>query len=150
MARSAILVVMKEAKGFTRQKSNRFSGGFTVVELLVAIAVLTAIGLIFLSQKNTLESIHRDKQRKTAINAIYYNLEEVVKPALGGYPTKLDAKQLKAMDSELLKDPWGKSISESVSNYRYEATGCNGGTVCTGYILRANLEREADFVKTNR
>lgn len=128
----------------------RKTDGFTVVELIVAIVVLGAIGLIFLSQKNTLEAIHRDKTRKTAINAVYYNLEEVVKPALGGYPSKLDAKQLKAMDSDLLKDPWGKTIGDKESNYRYEATGCGGGAVCSGYTLRADLEREADFVKQNR
>ncbi len=126
------------------------TSGFTVAELIVAIAVLATIGLIFLSQKNTLESVHRDKLRKTAINAIHYNLEEVVKPTLGGYPNKIDAKQLKAMDSELLKDPWGKSIGDKLSNYRYEPTGCNGTTVCKGYTLRADLEREADFVKQNR
>lgn len=124
--------------------------GFTVVELLVAIIVLGAIGLIFLSQKHTLEAIHRDKERKIAINSIYYNLEEVVKPGLNGYPSKIDTKQLKAMDSNLLKDPNGKMIGDKDSDYRYEPTGCDGGAVCSGYILRANLEREGDFVKTNR
>lgn len=130
--------------------SKKLTAGFTVVELLVAVVVLMSIGLIVLSQKNTLESIHRDKERKTAINAIYYNLEEVVKPASNGYPSTLSAAQLKAMDKDLLKDPWGKTIGEKDSNYRYEPTGCGGGTVCSGYTLRADLEREADFVKTNR
>jgi len=124
--------------------------GFTVVELLVAIVVLAAVGLIFISQKNTFEAIHRDRDRKTAVNAMYYNLEEVVKPTLKGYPRVLKADQLKAMDPALLKDPQGVAVGDKNSDYRYEPTGCSGSDICSGYTLRAHLEREADFVKENR
>ncbi len=126
------------------------SSGFTVVELLVAIAFLGVVGTLLFQQQQDLRIIHRDQDRKTAINAIYYNLEEVVKPTLGGYPRTLSAVQLKAMDKALLKDPAGVSIGEPTSQYRYEPTGCNGGDICAGYTLRADLEREADFIKTNR
>ena len=126
------------------------SSGFTVVELLVAIAFLGIVGTLLFQQQQSLRTIHRDHDRKVAINAIHYNLEEVVRPALGGYPRTLSASQLKAMDKALLRDPSGVLIGESASEYRYEPTGCNGGDICTGYTLRADLEREADFVKTNR
>lgn len=126
------------------------SHGFTVVELLVAVAFLGIVGTLLFQQQQSVRIIHADQDRKVAINAIHYNLEEVVKPALGGYPRVLSASQLKAMDKALLRDPSGVLIGEPTSQYRYEPTGCNGGEVCTGYTLRADLEREADFVKTNR
>lgn len=125
------------------------TAGFTVIELITAIVLLSIISLIFFSQKATLESVNRDKQRKTAINAMHYNLEEVVKPSLSGYPSKLTASQLKAMDPALMKDPFGIEIGDKMSNYRYSPTGCNGGAICSGYTLTADLERESDFIKTN-
>lgn len=123
--------------------------GFTALELVVAIIVLIAAGAIFLVQKNDIAAEHRDSTRKTAINAIYYNLEEVVRPALGGYPATLDTKQLKAMDSDLLKDPNGILINETGSDYHYEPSSCSG-TLCQHYVLRAELEKEAEFIKRSR
>lgn len=127
----------------------RKQSGFTVLELVVAIIILLAAGTIFWIQKNDLAAGHRDNNRKTAINAIYYNLEELVYPALGGYPAKLDAKQLRAMDAELLKDSKGKVINETGSEYRYEPSGCNGN-ICQHYIVRADLEKEGEFVKNSQ
>lgn len=121
--------------------------GFTVIELIVAIAFLAIVGSIFYAQKSDLEASHRDTARKTAINAIYYNLVEVAKPTLGGYPRALKAEQLKAMDSALLTDPDGKKIDEEGSSYRYAPTECNGGDLCKSFTLRADLEREDTFVK---
>ena len=125
------------------------SSGFTVVELLVTLVFLGLIGGIAYSQTQSLGMIHRDQDRKIAINSIYYNLQEVVKPKLGGYPRVLNASELRAMDSALLKDPQGVSIGKSGSDYRYEPTGCNGGDVCSGFTLRVNLEHETDFVKSS-
>ena len=127
----------------------KHSAGFTVVELLVALVFLGLVAGAAYSQHQALEIVHRDQDRKVAINAIYYNLEEVVKPALGSYPRVLTANQLKAMDAGLLVDPRGNKLGELDSDYRYEPTGCNGGDLCSGYTLRADLERETDFVRTN-
>lgn len=121
--------------------------GFTVVELIVAIVFLTVVGAIFYGQKSGLQASHRDVQRKTAINAVYYNLVEVVKPALGGYPRVIAPEQLKAMDIALLTDPDGKKLGDKDSTYRYEPTECNGGDICKSFTLRADLEREDTFVK---
>ena len=126
------------------------SSGFTVVELLVSIVFLGVIGTLLFQQQQAVRIIHRDQDRKVAINAIHYNLEEVVKPGIGGYPRVLSAAQLKAMDKALLKDPFGVLIGEPTSDHRYQPTGCNGSDVCSGYTLRADLEREADFIKKNR
>lgn len=123
--------------------------GFTTLELLTAIIILTAAGVIFWIQKNDIAAVHRDADRKTAINAMYYNLEEVVYPGLKGYPAKLDTKQLKAMDPELLSDPNGVLINDQGSEYRYEPSSCNGD-VCQHYTLHAVLEKEAEYVKASK
>lgn len=123
--------------------------GFTALELIVAIIILIAAGIIFLFQKNDITAEHRDALRKISINAMYYNLEEVVYPTLKGYPAKLDTKQLRAMDSDLLQDPNGITINAAGSQYQYEPSSCNGD-VCQHYILRAMLEKEAEFVKRSR
>lgn len=123
--------------------------GFTVLELIMAIIILLAAGTIFFFQKEELNAQHRDDTRKIAINSIYYNLEEVIYPSLNGYPAKLDASQLKAMDAELLKDSTGIMINDTNSQYHYEPSSCNGD-VCQHYVLRATLEKEADFVKTSK
>lgn len=123
--------------------------GFTVVELLVAVAVLAAAGSLFFVQKNDLKKSERDNDRKVAINAMYYNLEKVYYPAHKSYPRVVNEKTVTAMDPALLKDSHGKAIGEEGSEYRYEPSGCDGDA-CKGYSLRANLEREADFVKTSQ
>ena len=126
------------------------SSGFTVVELLVTLVFIGLVGGIAYSQYQALSIVHRDQDRKVAINAIYYNLQEIVKPKLNGYPRVLNANELRAMDAALLKDPQGVVIGKANSDYRYEPTGCNGGDVCSDFTLRANLEREADFVKSSK
>ncbi len=123
--------------------------GFTVVELLVAVVVLAVAGTVFYVQKNDLKVAARDQDRKTAINAIYYDLEEVYYPAHKSYPREINGTTVNAIDPELFKDPQGRKIGDQKSDYRYEPSGCDGDN-CKGYTLRANLERENDFVKTNK
>lgn len=124
------------------------SSGFTVVEVTALIVFLGVVGAVGYDRYQAIQTVHRDHDRKVAINAIYHNLEEIVKPALGGYPRTLQASQLKAMDKELLVDPEGVPVGNQNSDYRYEPTGCNGGDICSGYTLRAELENEGDYVKS--
>ena len=122
--------------------------GFTVVEILVAIVFLVFAGSLFYIQKRDLEVASRDNDRKTAINAMYYSLEEIYYPAHNSYPKTVTVDNLKSMDPTLFKDPNGVSIGDQASNYRYEPSGCIED-ICKGYTLRADLESEADFVKTS-
>lgn len=123
--------------------------GFTVLELLVAIVFLIAAGTIFFVQKRDLEVASRDSARKTAINAMYYNLEDVFYPANNGYPEHLTADQLKGLDPAILKDPNGKTIGDYGSNYRYDTKDCANG-LCKSYTLTATLEHEGNYVKDSR
>lgn len=124
--------------------------GFTVIELLVVIVILAVGGWLFFSEKARIDSVERDNTRKVAINAMYYNLEEVYYSKNGYYPASIDSKTLRAMDPNLFTDPYGTKMGEAEADYRYEPTGCTTDDKCTGYSLRASLEREGDYIKKNR
>lgn len=123
--------------------------GFTIIELMLVIVLLGATGTIFYLQKEQLNMSTRDTARKTAINAIHFNLEELYFPAAKGYPEHITTDRLKGLDPKLLKDQNGVAIGQQPSEYRYEPRDCANG-LCRGYTLRANLEQEADFIKTSR
>lgn len=123
--------------------------GFTVVELIAAVLLLLVAGSIFYVQKKDLQSTNRDNDRKTAINAMYYSLEEVYHPAHNAYPRVINETVLPSVEPALFKDTAGVKIGEQSSQYRYEPSGCDGD-LCKGYTLRADLERESDYVKTSR
>lgn len=126
--------------------------GFTVIELIAVIVLIGAAALLFFVQKSNVQVAALDDKRKTAINAIYYNLEEVYFTKYQYYPAKLNAKDLPAMDPELFKDTQGVDINdqEQVSEYHYEPLNCTTDGKCRGYTLRVDLQSEDDFVKKSR
>lgn len=128
---------------------NKTSRGFTVIELIIVVVIVAVASVIFFVQKNNIEVAARDDHRKTAINAMYYSLEEVYFKQAGNYPRTINEAILPSVDPELFKDPNGVVIGESDSEYRYEPVDCNGDT-CAGYSLRTTLENEDDYVKTQR
>ncbi len=130
-------------------KTSNAQSGFTVIELLVAVTLIIAAGVLFLQQKSQIERVDRDRERKTAINAMYYSLEEVYRPANGAYPRTISPDNLKSMDPALFTDPRGVKLGDQGSSYRYDPTNCDGNA-CQGYILRTSLEAEADFVKKSK
>jgi prepilin-type N-terminal cleavage/methylation domain-containing protein len=125
------------------------SRGFTVIELIIVVVVLGAASVLFFIQKNHVESAARDDARKTAINSMYYGLEEVYYKENQAYPRTIDSTILPSVNPDLFNDPNGTAIGEGASDYRYEGTDCNGDT-CKSYTLRTTLENEDDFVKENR
>lgn len=123
--------------------------GFTVIELLVSIAFLLTAGIVAAWQFNTLQTSLRDDSRKIAINSMYYGLEEVFYKEHNYYPQEITDETLRSVDDDLLKDPEGVAIGDPASDYRYEATDCTQNK-CQSYTLRADLENESDYIKTNR
>lgn len=123
--------------------------GFTVIELIIVIVFLGATTVLLLVQKANLSATQRDNERKTAINAMYYNLEEVFFEKNGYYPAKIDSKTLRAMDPQLFTDPDGTKMNDQGAEYHYEGLNCDNDK-CKGYKLSATLEKEAAYVKTNR
>lgn len=127
---------------------NKTSHGFTVIEIIFVIALLGFASVIFFVQKNSIEVASRDEQRKTAINAMHYSLEEVYFKQNAAYPRTLNEEVLPSVDPALFTDAEGKKIGESESEYRYEPTNCTDEK-CTGYSLRSTLENEDDYIKKN-
>jgi len=125
------------------------SQGFTVIEVIVVALFLGIATSVLFVQKNNIAATHRDDQRKTAINAMYYSLEEAYFAKNKNYPVEITDKTLPTMDSALLTAPNGKKIGDKGSDYHYEGINCTNDS-CKGYTLRADLEKEADFIKTNR
>ena len=123
--------------------------GFTVIELVVVAAFLIIAGILGYSQFTKINNDLNNSHKRTAINAMYYSLEEGFFAKHSYYPEKINDDTLPTMDAELLKDPDGNKIGDSGSAYRYEAANCTNGQ-CKSYTLRSTLSGEADYVKESR
>lgn len=123
--------------------------GFTVIELLFIVAIAVTASVLFFVQKQNVTTLAQDVQRKTAINAMYYGLEEVYYPANNYYPESISTKNLKSVDPALFTDPNGITIGTAGSEYTYLPTNCDNGK-CKSYTLKSTLQNEADFVKASR
>jgi len=121
--------------------------GFTVIELVIFIVILVVLAVFFILQKIDLEATYDDQQRKTSINAMYYSLTEIYHPAHGYYPSEINEDSFKAVDPELLFDPFGIAIFEPDSEFSYQGLGCDGEGKCQQFRLSARLEKEDDYVK---
>lgn len=123
--------------------------GFTVIELLFVIVIAVIASILFFVQKQNVTIAAQDVQRKTAINAMYYGLEEVFYPANKYYPQSISADNLKSVEPSLFTDPNDITIGSAGSDYTYKPTNCNDGK-CKSYTLKSTLQNEADFIKTSR
>ena len=93
--------------------------------------------------------MHRDEQRKEAINAMYYALEEGFYAENGYYPEEISEENLKVMDPQLFTDPYGVNLGREGSSLVYEPANCENAK-CKEYTLRAVLEKEDEYIKKNR
>lgn len=124
--------------------------GFTILELVIAIAFATLLVVLFFIQKANVDAMNRDDDRKTAINAMYYALEEGYYAENKAYPEHIEnADVLPWIDPNLFTDPTGINLWDSSSSYSYETSDCTDGK-CKSYTLRARLEKEDDYVKSSR
>ncbi len=123
--------------------------GFTVIELIVVTAFLITVAILGFSQWSKLTNEKNNAAKRTAINAIYYSLEEDFYKRNGYYPEKIDDKTLPTMDAALLTDPAGVKLGEGASSYRYESTDCSDSK-CRSYTIRTSLVGEDDYVKESR
>ena len=123
--------------------------GFTILELVVVIFFASLLLILFFLQKLNLDAMHRDEQRKEAVNAMYYALEEGFHAKNGYYPENISEENLKVMDPSLFTDPSGINLGQEDSDYTYEAANCTNGK-CKEYTLKARLEKEDTYIKKNR
>lgn len=123
--------------------------GFTILEILVVAVFATLLLVLFFIQKSNIDAMERDEDRKTAINAMYYALEESFYKENGYYPETISEENLKVIDPALWTDPFGINLGDPLSSYSYEPADCKDGK-CKEYTLKADLEKEDDYVKRNR
>lgn len=111
----------------TRRESRET--GFTVIELLVVAVVFALAGVLVFLQMNSLKVANEDKQRKTAINAMHYALEEVYYKKNKSYPSELTSATLPSVDPELFTDPDGFTLGkEALSEEELKALIESGDT----------------------
>lgn len=123
--------------------------GFTLIELIVVAVFASLLFILFFVQKSNLDALSRDEDRKTAINAMYYALEESYFKDHGYYPETISEENITVIDPALWTDPNGYNLGDPKSSYFYEPADCDNGH-CKRYTLKADLEKEATFIKTNR
>ena len=123
--------------------------GFTVLEIIIVGVFATLLLVLFFVQKTNIDAMERDEDRKTAINAMYYALEESFYPEHKYYPEFISEENIKVIDPELWTDPSGINLGIPGSSYSYEAANCKDGK-CKEYTLKADLEKEDTYTKYNR
>ena len=123
--------------------------GFTILEIIIVAVFATLLLILFFVQKANVDAMHRDEQRKEAINAMYYAIEEAYYPAHGYYPDSISESNIKVIDPALWTDPFGYNLGEEGTSYFYEPANCVEGKY-KEYILRAELEKEDMYIKRNR
>ncbi len=123
--------------------------GFTVLELIIVAVFASLLLILFFVQKSNIDAMDRDEQRKTAINAMYYALEESYYKDHGYYPESISEENIKVIDPALWTDPLGFNLGDSLSSYSYEPANCAEGK-CKEYTLKAELEKEDTYIKYNR
>ncbi len=124
--------------------------GFTLIELMIVCTFAALLVVIFFIQKSNVDAMNRDDDRKVAINAMYYALEEYYYPKYGHYPAKISEDVLPVIDPQLFTDPSGINLGIDGSSYSYEAANCNAANECREYILRAQLEKEDIYIKKGK
>ena len=123
--------------------------GFTVAEIIVVGIFAALFFILFFIQKANVDAMDRDDQRKIAINAMYYALEEGFYAQNGYYPEAISEDVLPVMDPALFTDPLGNNLGVDGSTYSYEPANCDNGK-CKEYTLKAILEKEDAYIKRNR
>ncbi len=123
--------------------------GFTIIELVIVAVFGSLLFLLFFVQKGNLDAMSRDEDRKTAINAMYYALEEGFYNQNKFYPESISEENIPMIDPALWTDPNGLNLGDPLSDYSYEPANCLEGR-CKEYILRAKLEKEDAYIKSNR
>lgn len=143
------------------QKLKKAQTGFTIIELLIVIAIIAILAGLVLNNFQGAQAKARDTQRVTDVNNIHTKLEEYYGDN-NGYPNTFTAATFPGIDADSLKDPKGTSVdvnavvadetaadavaapdgSGSTPQYLYVPFGAAGcTTTCTGYVLKTYIEK---------
>ena len=123
--------------------------GFTIIEIILVAVFASLLFIVVFIQKSDLDALERDNIRKTAINAIYYALEEDFYQKNHYYPEFIYSDNLPTVTSELWTDPSGFDFGNPESSYSYQPANCSQGK-CKEYKLQTKLEKEDIYIKYNQ
>jgi len=137
------------------------SSGFTIIELLIVIAIIAILAGLVLNNFQGAQAKARDTKRVSNINNIHSKLEEYYNEN-GGYPSTFTAATFPGIDADSLKDADGTAIvinapvadaaaanavaaPGNTNEFKYipYPTGCGNGPppTCTGYVLKTFVEK---------
>ena len=123
--------------------------GFTILEVIIVGVFASLLFIFFFIQKANIDAMDRDEKRKTAINAMYYALEESFYKEHNYYPEQISEENIKVIDPALWTDPFGINLGTAGSSYSYDPADCKDGK-CKEYTLKATLEKEDIYIKYSR
>ena len=123
--------------------------GFTILEVIIVGVFASLLFIFFFIQKANIDAMDRDEKRKTAINAMYYALEESFYKEHNYYPEQISEENIKVIDPALWTDPFGINLGTAGSSYSYDPADCKDGK-CKEYTLKATLEKEDTYIKYSR
>ena len=123
--------------------------GFTVLEIVIVSVFASLLLILFFVQKANIDAMKRDEDRKTAINAMYYALEESFYKEHHYYPESISEENIKVIDPALWTDPLGYNLDDPNGSYFYQPANCKEGK-CKEYTLKAELEKEDAYIKYDR
>ena len=126
----------------------KLKSGFTLVEIVIVLAFVGFVAGLIVVQKSNYDAMLRDEKRKIAINTIHYALEESFYKTNFYYPEVISVQNLPIVDAELWQDPSGRTLGDPLSDYIYESANCKNAQ-CKEYTLKADLEKEETYIKTN-
>jgi len=145
----------------------KLQAGFTIIELLIVIAIIGILATLVLTNFQGAQAKSRDVTRKSDINSLYQKLEEFYNEN-GGYPDGalslailpgLDAGALTDADDNAIVSTFTASATKptltqtNTNEYAYAAYGdadCienASGFSCTKYTLATFMEQEDQFNK---
>ena len=124
--------------------------GFTIIELVIVAVFASLLLILFFIQKSNIDAMERDNDRKTAINAMYYALEESFYKEHKYYPQTISEENITVIDPALWTDPDGFNLGDPLSSYSYEPANCSTEGKCKEYVLKSTLEKEDTYIKSSR
>ncbi len=90
----AMKKLSKKEEGSTRQNSKEVSGGFTIIEVVLVLAIAGLIFLVVFLALPQLQRARRDAQRKSDVARVVAGLESYAGNNMGRYPRNADELQI--------------------------------------------------------
>lgn len=124
--------------------------GFTIVELIIVIAVIGLLATLTLNLINNAQAKARDSERKSESKLVQQKLE-IFFTENDYYPhhDDLGISVLSDLYGGSLSDPYGNFINTTYSDYTYTGLSCSLSE-CQDFEYQIYMEQTADLVLNGR